>query len=130
MPSHAPIIEHLKRNMEPEEIEKFSKKNTLLTDITTLLNLPQKLAALKLDMSESMLCKKFKETVNKKWPFRQIQKIEREIAATDNKNEIERLTEKRNSNLYPVSIYLRRFHTQREVEDYISKKLNKKSHLN
>jgi len=77
----------------------------------------QKAAAAKLDMSESMLCKKFKESVNKKWPYRQIRKIEREIAITENSDELEKLILMRNEYMGPVSIYLRRYLSQEEADD-------------
>lgn len=49
-------------------------------DITNLLRLPQKEAANKLGISESMLCKRFKESTKRKWPFRYLRKIEKTIA--------------------------------------------------
>lgn len=49
-------------------------------DITSLLRLPQKEAANKLGISESMLCKRFKESTKRKWPFRYLRKIEKTIA--------------------------------------------------
>lgn len=48
-------------------------------DITHLLSLPQKEAAAKLGISESMLCKRFKESTKRKWPFRYLRKIEKTI---------------------------------------------------
>jgi hypothetical protein len=92
-------------------------KNTILTDITPLLILPQKLAASKLDMSESMLCKKFKEAVNKKWPYRLLRKIEKEIATCKSKEVLEDLILKRNECLAPVSIHVRRYLFQEELDD-------------
>ena len=41
-------------------------------DITDLLTLPQKEAAKKLGISESMLCKRFKECTRRKWPYRYV----------------------------------------------------------
>jgi hypothetical protein len=41
-------------------------------DITELLTLPQKEAASKLGISESMLCKRFKESTRRKWPYRYV----------------------------------------------------------
>lgn len=52
----------------------------LLTDITPLLSLPQKVAAAMLGLSESMLCKRFKACTQRKWPYRQLCKIDRAIA--------------------------------------------------
>jgi len=41
-------------------------------DITHLLPLPQKEAARRLGISESMLCKRFKESTPRKWPYRYV----------------------------------------------------------
>lgn len=41
-------------------------------DITPLLVLPQKEAASRLGISESMLCKRFKECTRRKWPYRYV----------------------------------------------------------
>jgi hypothetical protein len=41
-------------------------------DITHLLHYPQKEAAKKLGISESMLCKRFKESTPRKWPYRYV----------------------------------------------------------
>ena len=41
-------------------------------DITDLLILPQKEAARRLGISESMLCKRFKECTRRKWPYRYV----------------------------------------------------------
>ena len=41
-------------------------------DITDLLTLPQKEAAKRLGISESMLCKRFKECTKRKWPYRYV----------------------------------------------------------
>jgi len=48
-------------------------------DITDLLVLPQKEAARQLGISESMLCKRFKECTRRKWPYRYLRKIEKVI---------------------------------------------------
>ncbi len=40
-----------------------------------MLKLPQKTAAAVLGISESMLCKRFKEFTRRKWPYRQMQKL-------------------------------------------------------
>lgn len=50
-----------------------------LIDITDLLPLPQKEAANILGISESMLCKRFKESTRRKWPYRYLRKIEKII---------------------------------------------------
>lgn len=39
--------------------------------------LPQKQAANKLGISESMLCKRFKECTKRKWPYRYVSRIMR-----------------------------------------------------
>jgi hypothetical protein len=46
-------------------------------DITSLLVLPQKEAATRLGISESMLCKRFKECTRRKWPYRYLRKIDK-----------------------------------------------------
>lgn len=50
-------------------------------DITDLLLLPQKIAAQRLGLSESMLCKRFKEATRRKWPYRNVQKLDKLITA-------------------------------------------------
>ena len=60
-PNTDKLIEYLNRE---KNISKYSKKCTLMTDITCLMVLPQKVAAGILNLSESMLCKKFKELNN------------------------------------------------------------------
>ena len=94
------------------------KKSSLLTDITPLLILPQKVAAERLGLSESMLCKRFKERTNKKWPYRQLRKIEREIAISKSKAEIKKLLNEKEECLAPVSIRIRRYRTQQEVDNF------------
>jgi hypothetical protein len=39
------------------------------------LTLPQKEAAAKLGISESMLCKRFKECTRRKWPYRYVRLV-------------------------------------------------------
>lgn len=62
-----------KKHKISNDSEKFN------IDITHLLSLPQKEAAAKLGISESMLCKRFKESTRRKWPFRYLRKIEKTI---------------------------------------------------
>lgn len=50
-------------------------------DITSLLGLPQRQAAEILGISESMLCKRYKECTQRKWPYRYLGKIEKKIVA-------------------------------------------------
>lgn len=49
--------------------------NCTYVDITDLLVLPQKEAAAKLGISESMLCKRFKECTRRKWPYRYVSSL-------------------------------------------------------
>jgi len=83
-------------------------------DITPLLVLPQKEAATKLGISESMLCKRFKECTRRKWPYRYLRKIDKMIRVLSvKKNEsipredqekIQRLKREREECLQPVKI--------------------------
>jgi len=82
-------------------------------DITTLLTLPQKEAASHLGISESMLCKRFKESTRRKWPYRYIRKIDKVInmlclhdgeASLEDKRKLERLLKEREERLQPVRI--------------------------
>lgn len=50
-----------------------------MADISHLLRLPQAEAASHLGMSESMLCKRFKEMSKKKWPYRRLSRVEKQI---------------------------------------------------
>lgn len=65
---------------------------TVLSDITDLLSLPQKEAAQRLGISESMLCKRFKECTRRKWPFRYLRKIEKTISSLQSQKEVEPLS--------------------------------------
>jgi hypothetical protein len=84
-------------------------------DITSLLILPQKEAATKLGISESMLCKRFKECTRRKWPYRYLRKIDKMIhVLTLNKKgdslskeeleKVEKLKAEREECLHPVKI--------------------------
>lgn len=84
-------------------------------DITALLVLPQKEAASKLGISESMLCKRFKECTRRKWPYRYLRKIDKMIRgmtlnkdasalSSEDRSKIERLTQERKQCLEPVKI--------------------------
>jgi len=84
-------------------------------DITPLLVLPQKEAATRLGISESMLCKRFKECTRRKWPYRYLRKIDKMIRmlTLNKKNEsipredqekIHRLKREREECLHPVKI--------------------------
>jgi DNA-binding Lrp family transcriptional regulator len=105
-------------NLSSKEIEKLLKKSSLLTDITSLLPLPQKIAAAKLGISESMLCKRFKERTNKKWPHRYLKKIERDIENANTEEEKQNLLKMRDEYLAPVSIQVRRYRTQKEITEF------------
>jgi hypothetical protein len=65
---------------------------TDLSDITSLLSLPQKEAAQRLGISESMLCKRFKECTRRKWPFRLLRKIEKTISTLESQKLLEPLS--------------------------------------
>jgi len=69
-----------------------SGAETDLSDITSLLSLPQKEAAQRLGISESMLCKRFKECTRRKWPFRFLRKIEKTISTLESQKDIEPLS--------------------------------------
>lgn len=83
-------------------------------DITDLLTLPQKEAASKLGISESMLCKRFKECTRRKWPYRYIRKIDKIInmlcvqdgtpLSVEDKKKLDKLLKEREERLQPVKI--------------------------
>eukprot|EP01087_Luapelamoeba_hula_P015186 TRINITY_DN4505_c0_g1_i4.p1 TRINITY_DN4505_c0_g1~~TRINITY_DN4505_c0_g1_i4.p1 ORF type:complete len:665 (+),score=93.47 TRINITY_DN4505_c0_g1_i4:14-2008(+) len=84
-------------------------------DITDLLTLPQKEAARRLGISESMLCKRFKECTRRKWPYRYLRKIDKVInmlnlhktdgiMARDDQDKLGRLNKEREECLRPVKI--------------------------
>jgi len=83
-------------------------------DITPLLVLPQKEAASKLGISESMLCKRFKECTRRKWPYRYLRKIDKMLQmfspksgyfiGTEDQEKIDRLKKEREECLQPVKI--------------------------
>jgi hypothetical protein len=89
--------------------------NCTYVDITELLVLPQKEAAAKLGISESMLCKRFKECTRRKWPYRYLRKIDKLInmlkmhrksgtLTPEDQEKLERLTKEREECLRPVRI--------------------------
>ena len=89
-------------------------------DITDLLVLPQKEAAKRLGISESMLCKRFKECTRRKWPFRYLRKIEKVICALqaqdsegtllfEEKQKLKKLLAERDACLQPVQIRISAF---------------------
>jgi len=83
-------------------------------DITSLLVLPQKEAASKLGISESMLCKRFKECTRRKWPYRYLRKIDKMLqmfspksgyfTGTEDQEKIDHLKREREECLQPVKI--------------------------
>lgn len=85
-------------------------------DITDLLSLPQKDAAARLGISESMLCKRFKECTRRKWPYRYLRKVEKQISqlqeqrhvtgflTAEENNRLESLVQEREDCLAPVRI--------------------------
>jgi hypothetical protein len=85
-------------------------------DITDLLSLPQKDAAARLGISESMLCKRFKECTRRKWPYRYLRKVEKQIAqleeqrmatgylTNEENSRLEGLLQERDDCLSPVRI--------------------------
>jgi len=84
-------------------------------DITSLLVLPQKEAASKLGISESMLCKRFKECTRRKWPYRYLRKIDKMLQmfspksgyypnTTEEQEKMDRLKRERVECLQPVKI--------------------------
>lgn len=84
-------VDHSQSNIvspQPMRSNKRSKAmnespDSQYVDITNLLPLPQKEAATILGISESMLCKRFKESTKRKWPFRFLKKIEKTIKSLE-----------------------------------------------
>jgi len=113
-----------KRKHSPEKQEQNAQRSKLTkgtsnvqdkyVDITSLLVLPQKDAAQSLGISESMLCKRFKECTQRKWPYRYLQKIDKVIhilqlrrkegSFKEEDGKLERLIEEREEILQPVTI--------------------------
>lgn len=95
--------------------KKNRKRPCVLTDITHLLTLPQKEAAKLLGISESMLCKRFKEQTQRKWPYRYLRKVERQIAlkqkskklSMEDMKKLDLLSKEREKCLSSVQIRLR-----------------------
>eukprot|EP01091_Cochliopodium_minus_P002128 TRINITY_DN1201_c0_g1_i1.p1 TRINITY_DN1201_c0_g1~~TRINITY_DN1201_c0_g1_i1.p1 ORF type:complete len:190 (-),score=48.83 TRINITY_DN1201_c0_g1_i1:64-612(-) len=114
IPENPPVIpHHLSLDEKTKKI--LTKKSSLPTDITPLLVLPQKLAARKLGLSESLLCKRYKESTNQKWPYRMINKLEKEISMCSSDEELSYLLSQKNQFIKPVSIKIRRYMTQYEI---------------
>eukprot|EP01130_Rhizamoeba_saxonica_P016578 TRINITY_DN768_c0_g1_i2.p1 TRINITY_DN768_c0_g1~~TRINITY_DN768_c0_g1_i2.p1 ORF type:complete len:453 (-),score=85.32 TRINITY_DN768_c0_g1_i2:61-1419(-) len=73
-----------KRKRENDNVKTVKKRprgrsKSRYVDITELLVLPQKQAAFQLGISESMLCKRFKESTRRKWPYRYLRKLDKMI---------------------------------------------------
>ncbi len=65
-----------------------------LVDVTEFLMLPQSEAAARLGMTVSTFCKRWKEAVKeRKWPFRSLQKLDKEIAVLRKRNPMTSATE-------------------------------------
>jgi len=100
---------------ENAQKKKNRKRPCVLTDITHLLTLPQKEAAKILGISESMLCKRFKEQTQRKWPYRYLRKVERQITlkqkskklSLEDIKKLEVLAQEREKCLSSVQIRLR-----------------------
>ena len=68
------------KNWAPNpNLKNLEKTNTVWVDITCLLHLPQKEASRVLGISVSLLCKRFKEATNRKWPQRLLKKVRKEL---------------------------------------------------
>ena len=100
-------------NQENSPPQNILSSDSKLMDITPLLIYPQKKAAQMLQISESMMCKKWKESTNRKWPFRSIQKycklmkqLINENKDNKNQNQIGLIKKKLKQVLDPVSISL------------------------
>ncbi|EGC34005.1 hypothetical protein DICPUDRAFT_153885 [Dictyostelium purpureum] len=108
-------------------------------DITDLLILPQKEAAARLGISESMLCKRFKECTRRKWPYRYLRKIDKfiKLLSLQNINEIpkeekeklERYILEREECLRPVKIRITGCVDKDDPEQFTSNlNFNKSTH--
>ena len=91
--------------MSPSSVKK-KNSSKVMTDVTPYLSLPQKIAAVKLGITESLLSKKFKEATNRKWPYRYLKKLEREMEHTKSMEEYANLLKRKNELLAPLSLPL------------------------
>jgi len=73
------VNETTEENPPPKPRKRARGDDSKYVDITALLVLPQKEAASRLGISESMLCKRFKECTRRKWPYRYLRKIDKMI---------------------------------------------------
>jgi len=121
-------------NVQPKK--KNRKRPCVLTDITHLLTLPQKEAAKILGISESMLCKRFKEQTQRKWPYRYLRKVERQISlkqkskklSFEDIKKLENLSKEREKCLSSVQIRLRPNNGGSSDSKYSSEQLTSESY--
>jgi len=102
----------------PAKTTGFSN-GAVLQDITMFLSLSQKEAAQHLGISESMLCKRFKEVTRRKWPYRYLQKLDKLI---ENYRHLERngITLRKNEKEKLASLLLERAECLKPVQIRIS----------
>ena len=106
--------EEIANNQEFSPTQTNLPSDLKLIEITSLLVYPQKKAAKFLQISESMMCKRWKEATNRKWPFRSIQKYHKLLKQLQNENnqesknynQIAIIKKKLKQALDPVSISL------------------------
>jgi predicted DNA-binding protein (UPF0251 family) len=67
-----PIVQDPSKNQMDDKRRARKVDYNNYVEITDLLSLPQKEAAKRLGISESMLCKRFKESTRRKWPYRSV----------------------------------------------------------
>jgi hypothetical protein len=86
-----------------------------VVDVTDMLMLPQSEAAARVGMTVSTFCKRWKDSVKeRKWPYRSVQKLDKEVAALQKRNpmtnavelKIARMLKEREALLAPGSIRL------------------------
>ena len=93
----------------PSELENYKS-----VDITHLLQLPQTTAAQRLGIAQSTLSRRYYSATGKIWPYREVSKIDREIAELISTNfndevtlmKIKTLKIRKARLLFPVTIYL------------------------
>eukprot|EP01121_Diplochlamys_sp_Union-15-3_P007539 TRINITY_DN1922_c0_g3_i2.p1 TRINITY_DN1922_c0_g3~~TRINITY_DN1922_c0_g3_i2.p1 ORF type:complete len:349 (-),score=38.33 TRINITY_DN1922_c0_g3_i2:78-1124(-) len=110
-----PPLEDTLRSRSSKRLKQHRSSDLQYVDITSLLDLPQKEAAAKLNISESMLCKRFKECTKRKWPYRYLRKIDKTIQTLKTQKEsgmispddalkLEKLIAEREACLRPIKI--------------------------
>ena len=112
------ILQIKKKRIEVPQIAgmdtSVNNKFNLLTDITHLLKYPQRVAAAKLGMTESMLSKKYKEATDRKWPFRYVKRLEKEIEVTQDLDRVKKLEKQKQKHLSSVFIFVKRTPTSED----------------